>query len=153
MYSPANSANTPVTGSPHARLLIVDDDPLVRELHSRVLSLAGYEVVTAENGADALERLAEEPFDLVLTDRNMPTLSGVNIVLALRSAGSRIPVVMVSGSVGSRPLPPAVNRQIFAALPKPARTSEVLSAVALALNADNPPSGYRAMRQLHYLEA
>lgn len=120
--------------SSRARLLVVDDDPLLRELHATVLRIYGYEVATAENGVDALEQLAEEPFDLVLTDRQMPNLDGVSIVLALRSAGSGIPVIMFSGSLSHAPLPAAVAGEFFAAIPKPARTPEVLSAVAAALD-------------------
>ena len=83
--------------SPCPRLLIVEDDGDMRELHVRVLNLQGYQVETACDGAAALERLAEEEFDLVVTDRAMPNLDGVSMVLALRSAGSQIPIVMVSG--------------------------------------------------------
>jgi CheY-like chemotaxis protein len=123
--------------SPHAtprpRLLIVDDDQLMRTLHTLVLQGAGYDVDTAGDGAAALERLAEEKFDLVLTDRAMPTLDGASMVLALRSAGSSIPVVMVSASLAFSPLPPSVAREVSAALPKPARSGEVLAAVAHAL--------------------
>jgi CheY-like chemotaxis protein len=135
-----------------ARLLIVDDNQLVRELHARVLSLAGYDTETAADGIEALERLADEPFDLVLTDKHMPGLSGANIVLALRSAGSRIPIVMVSGSLAHSPLPDAVSREVFVALPKPARTAEVISAVALALSARPAPARER-IRLDQYVEA
>ena len=138
---------------PRARLLIVDDDQLIRELHARVLNLAGYDTETAGNGVEALERLADEPFDLVLTDKQMPGLSGANIVLALRSAGSRIPIVMVSGSITQYPLPPAVAREVFVALPKPARSAEVISAVALALSSRPAPTRERLSRHLEYIEA
>ena len=59
--------------SPRPRLLIVDDDPCIRELHTLVLRSEGYEVETAADGAAALERLAVKIFDLVVTDRAMPT--------------------------------------------------------------------------------
>ncbi len=105
MLHPTRNPDVPVPRLPRARLLVVDDDELIRELHARVLVVAGYEVETAEDGIDALERLAEEPFDLVLTDNYMPRLSGSNLALALRSAGSHIPVVMVSGSLAINPPP------------------------------------------------
>lgn len=143
--------NSP-SARPRPRLLIVDDNELVRELHARVLNLAGYDIETAGDGIEALERLASEPFDLVLTDKHMPRLSGANIVLALRSAGSRIPIVMVSGSLARSPLPEGVAREVFVALPKPARTAEVLSAVALALSARHEPARER-IRLDQYVEA
>jgi CheY-like chemotaxis protein len=123
---------TPVKKSPRARLLVVDDDPLIRELHAAVLRMDGYKVATAKDGVAALEVLAEERFDLVLTERHMPKFDGASIVLALRSAGSRIPMIMVSGSLADTPLPPEIVREI--AIPKLARTAEVLSAVARALS-------------------
>ena len=138
MHHSAGTLNAPTPTLSCARLLVVDDDPLIRELHTRVLVAAGYEVTSAEDGIDALERLAEETFDLVLTDKHMPRLNGLSIVLALRSAGSRIPIVMVSGSLARRPLPTGVAKEVFVALPKPARTTEVLSAVALALHSAAP---------------
>jgi len=145
--------DVPASRLPRARLLVVDDDQLIRELHARVLIVAGYEVETAEDGIDALERLAEEPFDLVITDNYMPRLSGSNVTLTLRSAGSRIPVVMVSGSLAATPLPAGVAREVFVALCKPARSAEVVSAVALALSSSAQAAGHRSIRRRQYLEA
>jgi CheY-like chemotaxis protein len=122
-----------VIGSRPARLLVVDDDPFIRDLHATVLRMNGYVVATAADGVHALEQLADEPFDLMLTDWDMPGIDGASVVLALRSAGSRMPVIMVSGSLAEAPLPSAIAREIFAAIPKPVRTAEVLSAVARAL--------------------
>jgi len=117
------------------RLLIVNEDPLTRELHTLVLSLEGYDVETACDGAAALERLAVEQFDAVVTNRAMPNLDGASMVLALRSAGSEVPIVMVSGSLSEAPLLRLVACEISAVVPKPARTNEILSAVAHALRA------------------
>ncbi len=118
---------------PRARILVVDDDSILAGLHGAVLELAGYEVVTSDNGEDALMQLAFDHFDLVLTDRNMPVLDGAGMVLALRAAGSRIPVVMVSGSLAHSPLQPEVACEVSTALAKPATRGAVLDAVARAL--------------------
>ncbi len=123
--------------SPPPRLLIVDDDEAIRELHALLLSFNGYEVETSGDGAAALERLAEQAFDLVVTDRNMPKIDGATLVLALRSAGSDLPVVMISASFGQKSLPPRVAREIAAMVPKPARAAEILSAVGYALRGLN----------------
>ena len=129
----SQAAITAAAGAPAPRILIVDHDVLVCGLHAAVLELSGYEVETAENGEDALTELACGHFDLVLTDRHLPILDGASLVLALRSAGSRIPVVMVSRSLAHEPLPPGVAREVSATLPKPARVAEILAAVAAAL--------------------
>ena len=130
IFMPQNTANPP------SRILVVDDDALICGLHAAVLELAGYEVMTASDGADALTQLAVEHFDLVLTDNLMPCLDGASMIMAMRSAGSRIPVVMVSSSLVHSALPPEVEREVCAALPKPARVSEMLGAVGRALRPD-----------------
>ena len=122
--------------APRARILVVDDDSIIAGLHAAVLELEDYEVVTSDNGEDALMQLAFGEFDLVLTDRNMPVLDGASMVLALRAAGSHVPVVMVSGSHDFSPLPPEVERELSVALSKPARTAEMLHAVAFALKSE-----------------
>jgi DNA-binding response OmpR family regulator len=65
----------------------------------------------------------------------MPVLDGADMIMALRSAGSRIPVIMISGSLEHSPLPAAVVREISIALVKPARPAEILAAVAHVLKA------------------
>ena len=140
MPHPTHHLPIPVEKTPRARLLVVDDDSLLRELHAVVLRMDGYEVTTAEDGVAALELLAEGRFDLVLTERHMPKFDGASIVLALRSAGSRIPMIMVSGSLADTLLPLEIVREISAAIPKRARTAELLSAVARALSLA-PPAG------------
>jgi CheY-like chemotaxis protein len=130
---PAAKPFTPVPPPRRKRLLIVDDDHFIRELHALILSLEGYEIETAEDGIEALKQLAQSPFDLVLTDWEMPNLDGASMVLALRSAGSRMPIVMMSGSFAHKSLPRAVTREISVALPKPIRAAELRRAVALGL--------------------
>ena len=125
--------------TPPPRLLVVDDDAAIRELHALILNLEGYEVETACDGAAALELLAVKAFNLVITDRATPILNGASMELALRSAGSDIPIIMVSSLVEESPLPPKVVCEISATLPKPARTAEILWAVAHALRGSSPP--------------
>lgn len=139
MHRPNEFFATAIT-SPKSRprILVVDDDSLIAGLHAAILELEGYDVMTSDNGEDALLQLAADHFDLVLTDRSMPVLDGASMVLALRSAGSRIPIVMVSGSLAQTPLPAAVMSELFATLPKPARTAEVLAAVSRALSPNAP---------------
>lgn len=137
MYIDQIQSSLPAPARPEiprvARILVVDDDQLVCGLHALVLERQGYEVVTAENGADALNQLSWGEFDLVITDRQMPILDGASLVQALRSSGSRIPVIMISSSLATSPLPAAISRELAAALMKPARPSEVLDATARAL--------------------
>jgi CheY-like chemotaxis protein len=125
-------------GPPKPRILVVDDDHLLRELHAAILHLEGYSVETAEHGAEALRRLAAKPFDLVITDRNMPHLDGVGLIRKIRASGNPIPIVMVSGSLADSELPVDVAREVSVALPKPALPAQVLAAASFALR--HPPA-------------
>lgn len=119
---------------PDARILAVDDNDILRGLHDAVLSLAGYGAQSAADGEEALVMLAMCDFDLVLTDLNMPRLDGFGLIRTLRAAGSRIPVMMVSGSLANGgELPADVRREVAMALPKPLKTGELLAGIALVL--------------------
>lgn len=78
------------------RILVVEDDPDGRALVTRFLESAGYEVVPTEDGADALMRLGEESFDLVLSDINMPNLDGLKLMEIVAQKGLSAPVVFLS---------------------------------------------------------
>jgi two-component system response regulator MprA len=80
------------------KILVVDDEPAVREALRRALQLEGYDVALASDGAEALERLqtrAEEP-DAVILDVLMPEVDGLTVCRRLRLAGSRLPVLMLT---------------------------------------------------------
>ena len=79
------------------KLLVVDDDPIVGKSFDRVLSGKGYIVVTAENGAEALERIAKEEYDAVYTDIKMPGMSGLEVAEKIRARRPWTPVVIVTG--------------------------------------------------------
>lgn len=66
-------------------ILTVDDSNTMRQMVKFTLSQAGYRVIEAENGQDALEKLSAEPCSLVLTDLNMPVMDGIALVQAIRS--------------------------------------------------------------------
>ncbi|MEU4744900.1 response regulator transcription factor [Actinosynnema sp. NPDC023658] len=79
------------------RLLVVDDDPDVRDSLRRSLEFEGYEVVTAADGAEALRLLAAAPVpDLAVLDLMMPHVDGLETCRRLRAAGQRLPVLMLT---------------------------------------------------------
>ena len=85
-----------------ASVLIVDDDELIRELVSEVLVEAGYGVVAAVNGADALQRMREAVPDLVVSDVNMPDMDGFELVARMRedSATRTVPLMFLTSRGG-----------------------------------------------------
>jgi two-component system response regulator MprA len=78
------------------RILVVDDEPAVRNSLRRALTLEGYEVELASDGAEALSRLAEHPPDAVLLDVLMPRVDGLEVARRVREAGNRIPILMLT---------------------------------------------------------
>jgi CheY-like chemotaxis protein len=82
-----------------ARVLVVDDDALLRRMIARTLRHAGFEVVDVADGTTALTRFAGEPFDLVLLDLEMPGLGGDEVCTRLRASvtGADVPIVVLSG--------------------------------------------------------
>jgi DNA-binding response OmpR family regulator len=81
-----------------ARILVIDDDPFIRQFVVDSLSFEGYEVETAEDGFAGLRALAESRFDAVLLDLMMPGMSGHDVLKRIRESSgySDIPVVMLT---------------------------------------------------------
>jgi two-component system phosphate regulon sensor histidine kinase PhoR len=79
------------------RVLVVDDEKVVRDGCHRVLSGKGYEVATAENGQEALDLLAANPVDLILLDLKMPIMSGEEVLEVTRTDYKDIPVIIITG--------------------------------------------------------
>ncbi|MBO1337515.1 response regulator transcription factor [Streptomyces sp. VRA16 Mangrove soil] len=86
------------------RILIVDDEPAVREALQRSLAFEGYDTEVAVDGADALEKAAEYRPDLVVLDIQMPRMDGLTAARRLRATGSTTPVLMLTArdTVGDR---------------------------------------------------
>ncbi|GHF62335.1 DNA-binding response OmpR family regulator [Amycolatopsis bartoniae] len=82
---------------PRSAVLVVDDNPMFRELLARGLALEGFEVATAPSGPEALVRLSERRPDLVLTDVDMPGMTGLELVRTLREWDADTPVLFVTG--------------------------------------------------------
>jgi two-component system response regulator MprA len=81
------------------KLLVVDDDRAVRDALRRVLTLAGYDVQTAEDGSEAIEQIVQAVPDAVVLDVGMPELDGLEVCRRLRLLGNRVPVLMLTARV------------------------------------------------------
>ena len=111
------------------KILIVDDDRTTRKLLSLYLKGSGFEVVTAENGLNALEKLGSETFQLVLTDLNMPFMDGIEFLKAMKSnpGTSHIPALMLTTETDEEERQRALEAGADGYLSKPV-TSEVVAA-------------------------
>ena len=89
---------------PGARLLVVDDDPQLREALRRALELDGYVVTTANNGAQALDSISNERPDLMVLDVMMPYVGGLDVCRTLRTRRDKLPILVLTArdEVGDR---------------------------------------------------
>ena len=118
----------------HARILVVDDDEGLRQLNRTALSLSGYEVDSAEDGQSAWDALQANHYDLLITDNNMPRLSGLELIRKLRTMHMTLPIILASGSL--RLATPDDGRlPAVTMLPKPYGMNELLEAVKNTLPA------------------
>ena len=127
------------------RILVVDDEAAIRLFSSAVLRRSGYEVDAAEDGAAGWEALHAKDYDLLITDNQMPKISGVELIDKVHDAHMELPVVMVSGSFPVDELSRNPPLQLAAALTKPFSGEQLLKTVNAVLGAaperlDFPPS-------------
>lgn len=109
------------------KLLWVDDEIELLVAHILFLQKKGYEVHTVSNGHDALDRCAEETFDLILLDENMPGLSGLETLTRIKEISPSTPVVMVTKSEEENIMEQAIGAKIADYLIKPVNPIQILS--------------------------
>ena len=115
------------------RILVIDDEKVIRELMMEILESDGYEVVGAETAEQALSVLETTEFALVVSDVIMPGLSGLELLAAVRERRASLPVVIVTGAGTYDTLSQALTRGAAGLVTKPFAHSELLNAVAAAL--------------------
>ncbi len=123
-----------------AKILVVDDELLIRVMLKDALEEAGYVVILAENGQAAIDRAMTDPPDCILLDVMMPGLNGYATCAALKANPvlSSIPVLLISGTRDLRVVDRAEQLGAAGVLPKPVTPPELLHAVALAIGASPP---------------
>lgn len=83
------------------KIIVVDDEPEIIEVLKEFLGKKGYEVITALEGAEALNILLKDnDIDMMLLDRKMPKVDGITVLKKLKESGRDIPVILMTGSVG-----------------------------------------------------
>ena len=115
-----------------ARILVVDDEPQIRRVMRTTLVARGYVVSTARNGEEALEKVREERFDLVLLDMNMPGIGGMEACRILRSQ-SDIPIVILSIRNAEKEKVDALDAGADDYVTKPFSMPELLARIRAAL--------------------
>jgi two-component system KDP operon response regulator KdpE len=116
----------------NARILIVDDEPQIRRVMRATLVARGYMVHTARNGEEALDKVREEQFDLILLDINMPGIGGLETCRIIRSQ-SDIPIVFLSIRNTEKEKVEALDAGADDYVTKPFSTPELLARIRAAL--------------------
>lgn len=120
-------------GEARKRVLVVEDNVLNRELTSALLRNDGYEVVVAQDGAEALMALGREQVDLMLLDIDLPFIDGHKLLQAVKEKGINVPAIFVSGLPGEEPELRAFEIGAADFIRKPVKNNVLLARVARAL--------------------
>lgn len=116
-----------------SRIMVVDDEAMVRNSLEEILRLEGYDVTAVENGETALNTLQRENFDLILLDLKMPNLEGIDVLKAVARISPDTKVILLTGHGSLESAIDALRLGAYDYLLKPASSSEILSSVARAL--------------------
>ena len=119
--------------TPRPRVLVVDDEASIRDLLSKTLALAEYDVDVAPDGRSALERMRMYPYDLLIADLKMPGMDGLTVIREAKRYKADLPVIIITGFSTESSAIEAVNLGVAGYLTKPFRVPQVLAAAAKAL--------------------
>jgi len=128
-----------------SRILVIDDERVIRELMREILAHAGHETVGAETAADALELLDDPDISLIVSDIVMPGLTGLELLDEVRKRRPSLPVVLVTGAGTYENLSQAVARGAQGLVIKPFSHADLQGAVASAL--EHPAQAERDARE------
>ena len=120
-----------------ARILIADDEESMRMLVARAIAMDGHSIVTAQDGAEALEILTREDgrFDLLLSDIQMPVMDGIALALAAARDFPQVTILLMTGFADQRERASNLNAIAHDVISKPFSVAVIRAAIADALKA------------------
>ena len=121
------------------RLLIVDDDPMIRHFVDLVLTQQGYKVASAATPDTAMQVLGRETFNLVLLDINMPGMTGLDILRLMRTRQKRPKILMMTAHRDPATIMKAMEQGADGYLAKPFKPQDLLRRVETILHGPPPP--------------
>lgn len=119
------------------KILIVDDELGIRLLLEEILKSEGYQIETAETGKEALEKLLEETFDLMIIDYKLPIMSGKEVLRQMNKRKLEIPVILMSGLIESMNNDAEQLPNVKGALAKPFNVVDVCNMVRSIMKNSN----------------
>ncbi|MFW6147558.1 MAG: sigma-54-dependent transcriptional regulator [Thermodesulfobacteriota bacterium] len=134
-----------------ARILVIDDDPVILDVISEILRTNNHEVAVAHNGESGIKKAQTDLFDLVLTDLVMPDLGGMEVLDHVSSMSPAIPCIILTGYGTIKNSVEAIKKGAFNYITKPITAVELLSAVDKALQfRDLEAENQRLRKELRY---
>src|SRR5215475_12133705 len=115
------------------KALVVDDDKVTLELLTYQLTSEGFETVAAENGKTGLEYVRENDFDIILTDLNLPDISGIEMVRRSKEISPQTEIIMVTGFGSMEKAIEATKAGAFHYVEKPVEFEELMSLISKAI--------------------
>ncbi len=119
------------------KILVIDDENIVRTSCNRALTPEGYEVKMAQNGFDGLRMIEEENFDLVLTDLKMPDMDGIEVLRKIKEGWPEIEVIIITGYQTVDTAVKSIKLGAFDYIEKPFTPDALVSAVTKAIEHKN----------------
>jgi len=126
------------------RVLLVDDEPAIVKLLGKLLATDGFEVVTAASGEEALERLEGEEFSLLVTDKNLPGLSGIEVARFARNIRPFMPVLLITGYASEDSALEALSLGVSDYVVKPLDVDDFRGRLAKVMGRENARDKVRA---------
>ena len=112
------------------RILIADDEPVMQDLMASALMTFGYKIDTVTNGREAIDRINQISYDLIITDYEMPKMNGLELIRWVKSNHPGVPVVIVTGTA---PVQENLKRETIACISKPFTLSKFRKTIEQAL--------------------
>jgi EAL domain-containing protein (putative c-di-GMP-specific phosphodiesterase class I) len=132
LVNPPSSGQLPIRRAP-GRVLIADDEPMLLRGLSRVLSRAGFDVVTVSDGRQAADLLTTQEFDAIVSDISMPGMNGIQLLRAARERDLDVPVLLVTGAPAVETAVEALEYGAFQYLTKPVDSKQFEQVVEKAV--------------------
>ncbi len=119
------------------RILLADDDKNLNRSVDILLTLDGYQTMSVYNGEEALQKLLQQKFDLLITDLIMPKLDGIELISKIRKFNADLPIVVISGKLNEKMIRLLKKRRIKYVIPKPINPSRFRKMIHKAFDQDN----------------
>jgi two-component system response regulator HydG len=126
---------SPTTARTPGKILVIDDDKSARLLLERVLTRAGHTVTLVDSGEQGLELLAKETYDLIITDKNLPGMDGLEVLRLARTRHPRLQAVVITGFPTPETKTSANDLGVFSYVTKPFGILDILGTCDGAIRA------------------